>query len=77
MKPVLSLSKGEPSGDELAAIAAAYAIVMQRSETACPEPVEGRWRFAARLPDIDIDATDARLVARAASRWNIAGRLDE
>ena len=62
-----------PSADELAAIAAAYAVVSARSHAAQP-PEASRWRMAARLPVPD--AQRARFAARAASRWSAAGRLD-
>jgi hypothetical protein len=61
-----------PTADELAAIAAAYAIMVQLAQPPCHvEP--SRWRLAARLPDLELDAPDARV----ASRWSLAGRLDE
>ncbi len=64
-----------PSADELAAIAAAFLVIGRRDEAAtAPEP--SRWSLAARLPAYD-DAPRARFVARAASRWNAAGRLDD
>jgi hypothetical protein len=78
MQPVLtwchlrvSLSKGDPTPDELAAIAVAYAIVAARAEE--PRNVVPRWRMAARLPASE--PLRARW-GRATSRWNAAGRLD-
>jgi hypothetical protein len=62
-----------PSADELAAIAAAFAIVIARSQAA-EGPEASRWRLAARLPLPD--AQRARFAARSASRWSAAGRLD-
>jgi hypothetical protein len=61
------------SAEELAAIAAAYLVVTAR--TAPPPRAEAsRWALAGRIA-ADDDAA-ARFVARAASRWNAAGRLD-
>ena len=73
MEPALSLSKGVPSADELAAIAAAYAAVTANVE-APAQPETSRWRLAGRLPELDDQ--DVRFAATAASRWNAAGRLD-
>ncbi len=62
-----------PTADELAAIAAAYVAVTARSSP--PQRAEAsRWALAGRLRLED--STQARFVARAASRWNAAGRLD-
>jgi hypothetical protein len=62
-----------PSADEMAAIAAAYAIVAaRRAATARPEAP--RWRLAGRLPALEPQLV--RFAARSASRWNAAGRLD-
>jgi hypothetical protein len=62
-----------PSADELAAIAAAYLVVAARRES--PVRTEAsRWALAGRIRLND--AGDARFVARAAARWNAAGRLD-
>ena len=62
-----------PSADELAAIAAAYLVVAGRRES--PARTEAsRWALAGRIRLQD--AAEARFVARAASRWNAAGRLD-
>ena len=60
-----------PTGDELAAIAAAYLLLIPSSEgpAASQEP-PSRWRLAARLA-----APDVRR-AGATSRWNAAGRND-
>jgi hypothetical protein len=63
-----------PSAEELAAIAAAYVAVMRT--TAAVKPAERRrWPLAGRLGDLD--ATHARVAARASSRWAIASRLDD
>jgi len=63
-----------PSEDELAAIAAAYAIVFARRDAVAERHEPSRWALAGR---VQIDAPeDARFAARAASRWSIAGRLD-
>ncbi len=74
MNPALSLSKGVPSADELAAIAAAYVAVTTGVDTAAPAPSPARWRLAGRLPEIDDQRV--RFAASASSRWNAAGRLD-
>ena len=65
-----------PSAEELAAIAAAYAVVT-RAE-APPGPAERpRWRVAGRLRALaGAAAPDARFAARTTSLWNAAGRLD-
>ena len=70
MQPVLSLSKGDPTPEELAAIAAAYAIVAARAEV--PRNAMPRWRMAGRPVREPLRAR----WARATSRWNAAGRLD-
>jgi hypothetical protein len=62
-----------PSADELAAIAAAYVAVTART-TPSPGNEASRWALAGRIRLED--AVDARFAARAASRWNVAGRLD-
>lgn len=62
-----------PTADELAAIAAAYLIVTGRRELS-PRAEVSRWALTGRIP-LD-DAAETRFVARAASRWNAAGRLD-
>lgn len=64
-----------PSEAELAAIAAAYLAVAQRTATVTPAEVS-RWSLAARMPDLDLDHVGARFAVRAASRWNAAGRFD-
>jgi hypothetical protein len=62
-----------PTGDELAAIAAAYLLQVPASDAPSPA-TPSRWRLAARLP---VTGTQrARLAARVTSRWNAAGRLD-
>jgi hypothetical protein len=60
-----------PTGDELAAIAAAYVLLVPSGEgpEASPEP-PSRWRLAARL------AAPAARRGGATSRWNAAGRVD-
>ena len=63
-----------PTADELAAIAAAYLAVTSHAETPA-QPETPRWRLAGRLPEIDDERL--RFAARAASRWNAAGRLDD
>jgi hypothetical protein len=68
MQPVLSLSKGDPAPDELAAIAAAYLILMRRGQTPAPSSAS-RWRLAGR-PGADPD----RFAVRTASRWKTAAR---
>ena len=62
-----------PSTEELAAIAAAYLVVTGRAEPA-QQPERSRWALAGRL-GLD-DAAEPRFIARTASRWNIAARLD-
>ncbi len=63
-----------PTADELAAIAAAYLAVAPGDER--PAPAEAsRWRLAGRLRLED--AARTRVLARAASRWSAAGRLDD
>ncbi len=62
-----------PSSSELAAIAAAYAVVAG-GEPAGRQPEAPRWSLADRLPALDLPR--ARFAARSASRWNAAGRLD-
>ena len=62
-----------PSAEELAAIAAAYLVVTARTEP-LRRAEASRWALAGRIASADNGA--ARLVARAASRWNAAGRLD-
>ena len=74
MEPALSLSKGVPSADELAAIAAAYVTVTAAADTPPQAPSSSRWSLAGRLPDVDEERV--RFAARSASRWNAAGRLD-
>jgi hypothetical protein len=61
-----------PSAEELAAIAAAYLAVTARATP--PRAEASRWALAGRIRLRD--AADARFAARAASRWNVAGRLD-
>jgi hypothetical protein len=63
-----------PSAEELAAIAVAYLVVSKREETPAAAEVP-RWRLAGRLPELD-DAQRARFIAKSASRWTAAGRLD-
>jgi hypothetical protein len=65
-----------PTAEELAAIAAAY-LSLSRATPSEAQAKTGpsRWRLAARLPIAD--AEQARALARAASRWSIAGRLDD
>jgi hypothetical protein len=62
-----------PTGDELAAIAAAYLLQLPAGDTPSPATLS-RWRLAGRLPVTG--AQRARLAARVTSRWNAAGRLD-
>ncbi len=63
-----------PSAEELAAIAAAYAVVARDEAPAAPAE-RPRWRIAARLNGLT-GAPEARAAARGASLWNAAGRLD-
>ena len=64
-----------PTAEELAAIAAAYLSLSRATASGAQAKTEpSRWRFAGRLPVAD--AEQARTLARAASRWSIAGRLD-
>lgn len=65
-----------PSAEELAAIAAAYAVVTR--DEAPPVPAERpRWRIAGRLRALAGGAApDARIAARNGSLWNVAGRVD-
>ena len=61
----------DPTPDELAAIAAAYAAVMQgREERAALDA--SRWALAGRL---ELEADDARTVAAATNRWSRAARV--
>ncbi|MBV8643288.1 MAG: hypothetical protein JO225_05165 [Candidatus Eremiobacteraeota bacterium] len=61
-----------PSAEELAAIAAAYAIVSAARAAEVPaEPIVSRWALAARLRD---DEADARTVATGGNRWARASR---
>ena len=62
-----------PSADQLAAIAAAYLVVAGRTGSP-PRAEASRWALAGRIPLED--AAEARFIARAASRWSAAGRLD-
>lgn len=62
-----------PPDDVLAAVAAAYRVLIARA-AATPRPAVPRWRLAARLDLRDV--SQVRDVARATSRWNAAGRLD-
>ncbi len=62
-----------PTGDELAAIAAAYLLQVPAGD-APSSTTPARWRLAGRLAASD--KPRARLAARATSRWNAAGRLD-
>ena len=55
-----------PDEATLAAIAAAYAIVVRARITATPPPAVPRWRLAARV-ELD-DAWSARVAARR-SAW--------
>jgi len=63
----------EPNADELAAIAAAYAIVAARRAAIVREEAS-RWSLAGRLPSPDPQLI--RVAARSASRWNAAARRD-
>jgi hypothetical protein len=63
----------EPGPDEMAAIAAAYALVAARHAPTA-RPAASRWSIAGRLPANDLQSV--RFAARSASRWNAAGRLD-
>ena len=63
-----------PTEDEMAAIAAAYAIVAARRAVDAPPPEASRWRLAGRMTATNSDGI--RFAARSASRWNAAGRLD-
>jgi hypothetical protein len=74
MEPALSLPKGVPSADELAAIAAAYVAVTATSDAPAQGRPPSRWSLAGRLPDVDDERV--RSAAPAASRWKLAGRLD-
>jgi hypothetical protein len=62
-----------PCAEELAAIAAAFLAVARRSG-APARPEASRWSLAWRIARFD--AARVRVAARAASRWNAAGRLD-
>jgi hypothetical protein len=65
-----------PTAEELAAIAAAYLSLSRAAAPGSQTMAErSRWRLSARLPIADVE--QARAVARGASRWSIAGRLDE
>jgi hypothetical protein len=60
-----------PSPQQLAAIAAAYAIL--RAETPAPaSPARSRWALAGRTELV----ADAPRSANVASRWALAGRRD-
>jgi hypothetical protein len=59
----------EPGPAELAAIAAAYAIVRRLRDERPPAPVTPRWRLAARIALAD--APNARAAARR-SPWRAA-----
>jgi hypothetical protein len=48
-----------PTPDELAAIAAAYALLRQRQPSTPPEPIS-RWRRAARLEAVGRAERDLR-----------------
>jgi hypothetical protein len=74
MQPAVRWSNRVPTADELAAIAAAYAAVAPRAETAPKAAVMSRWSLAGRLPHVDDQGV--RFAAASASRWNAAGRLD-
>jgi len=60
-----------PSDAEAAAIAAAYAVLLRR-DVAAHAPPPSRWRLAARVPELE-----AANAPRVASRWTLAGRLDD
>jgi hypothetical protein len=65
-----------PTAEELAAIAAAYLSLSRATASEAPaNTAPPRWRLAGRLPIADTE--QARSVERAASRWSIAGRLDD
>jgi len=60
----------EPGDDELAAIAAAYAIVQRvRMVTTATPPAVPRWRLAAR---VELDGAPAARVAGRRSAWRTA-----
>ncbi len=66
-----------PTADELAAIAAAYLLYLQRSAgTASPPQAASGWAFAARVEPAAGDVRIARFLAAAPARWSAAGRLD-
>ncbi|MBV8751187.1 MAG: hypothetical protein JO103_15880 [Candidatus Eremiobacteraeota bacterium] len=60
-----------PSPEELAAIAAAYAVVAAARAEAPAEPGVSRWALAGRLRD---DEADVRIVAGGGNRWARASR---
>jgi hypothetical protein len=65
-----------PTAEELAAIAAAYVVRSRAAGSgAQPAAAPSRWRLAGRLPVADVSL--ARRLDRAASRWSVAGLLDE
>jgi hypothetical protein len=63
-----------PTDDEMAAIAAAYAIVAARRAALAPAPEASRWRLAGRMTAAAPESI--RFAARSRSRWSAAGRLD-
>ena len=63
-----------PSGEVLAAIAAAYRLLAANAAPGT-QPAGSPWRLAGRLT-LD-DAVDARAVAHLRSRWSAAGRLGD
>lgn len=63
-----------PGADELAAIAAAFVALTGADHEQPARAEASRWSLSARLPIADARA--ARFASRAASRWNVSGRLD-
>jgi hypothetical protein len=59
--------------DALAAVVAAAQLLLARAADTSPAPPSPSWPLAARLPAAD--GAQARLVARARSRWAMSGRL--
>jgi hypothetical protein len=64
----------DPTADELAAIAAAYAVVTRRHDATAARARPTRWGQAGRNPPDDMQT--ARFVARSSSGWRAAGRVD-
>ena len=65
-----------PTAEELAAIAAAYLSLSRAAAPGAQAKTEpSRWRLAGRVPVEG--AEQARALTRAASRWSVAGRLDD